>query len=293
LNKLFLVVGIIYLLVGGVLIRISVTTIVDESIPAFEELARKFITPEPPLHLNSGETITARFDVTGTSPERDVVFGITTSSSWNAVRVNSSIINGTFQFEVSRVYIVRKVLANQGGLFTFSWSVNSGNSVLFGAFDATGYTALISNISVNNFQNYALVWGNLPGGIGYLETSRDGDYFFLLYNPNVSGEVVSVEVFMVTGASVSYIESAKGKNQANFTFDVTVEDEYIIVVELPHGGYEVNLRGESTIKYPYQVFGFALALLGAIFAIAGLIIKSKSQTIPSPSNTVSTYNSES
>jgi hypothetical protein len=292
LNKLFLIIGIIYLLVGGVLISISVTTIVDEKIPASEEYARKFITTEPPLHLNPGETVTARLDITGTSPERDVVFGITTSSNWNRVRVNSSIIKGTYQFEVSRVYIVRKVLANDGGLFTFSWSVNSGNSVLFGAFDANGYTTLMSNISVNNFQNYALASGNLPGGTGYLETFRDGDYFFLLLNPNVSGELVFVEVFMVTGASVSYFESARGKNQANFTFGVTDEDEYVIVVELPDGEYEVNLLGELIRIYPYQAFGFALVLLGAIFVIVGLIIKSKTQTNPNP-NTVSTYDSES
>jgi hypothetical protein len=269
LNKLFLIIGIIYLLVGGVLISISVTTIVDEKIPASEEYARKFITTEPPLHLNPGETVTARLDITGTSPERDVVFGITTSSNWNRVRVNSSIIKGTYQFEVSRVYIVRKVLANDGGLFTFSWSVNSGNSVLFGAFDANGYTTLMSNISVNNFQNYALASGNLPGGTGYLETFRDGDYFFLLY-----------------------FESARGKNQANFTFGVTDEDEYVIVVELPDGEYEVNLLGELIRIYPYQAFGFALVLLGAIFVIVGLIIKSKTQTNPNP-NTVSTYDSES
>jgi hypothetical protein len=293
LNKLFLVVGIIYLLVGGILIHISVTTVVDESIPAFDEYARKFIAPEPPLHLSPGETFTARFDVTGTSPERDVVFGITTSSRWNAVRVNSSIIKGTFQFEVSRVYIVRKVLASEGGLFTFSWLVNSGNSVLFGAFDAIGYTALMSNVSVSNFENYALVGGNLPGGTGYLETFRESDHFFLLMNPNVSDEVVSVEVFMVTGASISYYESASGKAQADFTFEVTDEDKYVIIVELPDGGYEVKLWGGLILKYPYQTFGFAFVFLGAIFVLVGLIIKSKSQTIPNPPNSVSTYNSES
>lgn len=131
------------------------------------------------------------------------------------------------------------------------------------------------------------------GGAGYLETPRYSDYFFLLYNPNVSGEVVTVEVIMATGASVSYLESAKGKNQANFTFDVINEDEYVIVVELPDGGYEVNLRGELTIKYPNQRFGFVLVLNGAIIAIVGFIYQSKSQTIPSASNTDSTLNSES
>jgi hypothetical protein len=153
--------------------------------------------------------------------------------------------------------------------------------------------ALISNISVNNFQNYALVWGSLPGGTDYLETSRYDGYFFLLYNPNVSGEVVSFEVVMVTGASVSYLESAKGKNQANFTFDITNEDEYVIVVELPDGGYEVNLQGELTVKYPNQRFGFVSVFNGAIIAIVGLIIKSKSQANPSFSNTVNSHNSES
>lgn len=101
MDKRFLIIGIIVLLGGGVLISISVIPIVDESIPAFDEFSRKFIAPEPPVRFNYGETVTARFDVTGIAPERDVVFGITTSSSWYKVRLNSSIIKETFTAEFS------------------------------------------------------------------------------------------------------------------------------------------------------------------------------------------------
>jgi len=255
LNKVFVVIGIILLIGGGLLATISVTTTIDETLSASEDIARKFLLPDVPLHLPAGETVTATFDVTGTSPQRDILMGITTNSSLDSVLVNSNIVDVTFTAEGFFYYALGTAEADEGGLFTFSWSVDSGAPVLFGAFDTDGYLTATEFLTVETFQNNALVWGSLSDGIGYLEAPKYDDYFFLLLNTNENDEEVTVEVFMVTIAAIPYLDSAKSKTQATFTYDITGEDDYRLVVELPDGVYDVTFHGELAPKHPYQMYG--------------------------------------
>ena len=65
MKKIFVIVDIILVLIGGILSGISRSPSFSESIPAYEDIMSLFISPEPPLHLQSSETITAIFDVSG------------------------------------------------------------------------------------------------------------------------------------------------------------------------------------------------------------------------------------
>ncbi len=279
MNKVFLVIGIILLIGGGFLATISVTTTIDETISASEDIARIFLLPDVPLHLPAGETVTAQFDVTGTSPQRDVLVGLTTNSSLDSVLVNSNIIDVTFPAEGFSYYVLGTAEADEGGLFTFSWSVDSGAPVIFGVFDTNGYLTATEFLTVETFQNNALVWGSLSDGIGYFEASTYDDYFFLLFNTNENDEEVTAEVFMVTIAAIPYIDSAHGTTQATFTVDTTSEEDYRLVVELPAGTYDVTFHSELTPQYPYQLYGFIVLLIGAAIALVGFIVKPKT-TVP-------------
>lgn len=275
MNKAFVVIGIILLIGGGLLAMISVTTAIDETISASEDIARIFLLPDVPLYLPAGETVTARFDVAGTSPQRDILVGLTTNSSLDSVLVNSTIVDVTFTAEGFFVYILGTAEADEGGLFTFSWSVDSGAPVIFGVFDTEGYLAATDSLTVDAFQNNALVWGSLSDGIGYFEASSYDDYFFLLFNTNESDEEVTAEVFMVTIATIPYLDSAQGTTQATFTVDITSEDDYRLVVELPDGVYDITFHGELAPQYPYQLYGFIVLLIGAAITLIGFLAKPK------------------
>jgi hypothetical protein len=277
LNKVFVVIGIILLIGGGLLATISVTTTIDDTPSVSENLARKFLFPDVPLHLPVGETVTTRFDVTGTSPQRDIVVGITTETNLDSVLVNSTIIDEAFTAEGAFIYILGTTEVDEGGLITFSWSVDSGAPVLFGVFDTDGYLTVTDILTNEAFQNNALVWGSLSDGIGYLEAPKYDDYFFLLSNINDSDEEVTAEVFMVTIAAIPYLDSASGTTQATFTYDITSEDDYRLVVELPDGAYDITFHSELASQYPYQIYGLILLLIGGVIALAGFIIKEKPQ----------------
>ena len=279
MNKIFLVIGLIFLLGGGFLAIFSVTTTIDETISADEDIARIFLLPDAPLHLPVGETVTAQFDITGTSPQRDVLLGITTNSSLDSVLVNNTIIDVTFTAEGFFVYILGTTEADEGGLFTFLWFVDSGNPVLFGVFDTAGYMAATDSLTIDAFQNNALVWANLSEGIGFLEAPTYDDYFFLLFNTNESLEEITAEVFMVTIATIPYLDSAQGTTQTTFTVDITSEDDYWFIVELPPGTYDVTFHGELAPQYPYRLYGFIVLLIGAAITLIGFIVKPKT-TVP-------------
>jgi hypothetical protein len=99
LNKVFVVIGIILLIGGGLLATFYITTTIDDTLSASEDIALKILLPDVPLHLPPGETITASFYVTGTPPQRDVLIGITTNSSLDSVLVNSYIVDEAFTAE--------------------------------------------------------------------------------------------------------------------------------------------------------------------------------------------------
>jgi len=205
--------------------------------------------------------------------------GITTNSSLESVLVNSNIVDVTFPAEGFSYYVLETAEADEGGFFTFSWSVDSGSPVLFGIFDTEGYLTATEFLTVETFQNNALVWGSLSDGIGYFEASTYDDYFFLLFNTNDSDEEVTVEVFMVTIAAIPYLDSAQGTTQATFTVDITSEDDYRLVVELPAGTYDVTFHSELAPQYPYQLYGLIVLLIGAAIALVGFIVKPKT-TVP-------------
>ncbi len=275
MNKIFLVIGIIFLIGGGFLAIISVTTTIDETISANENIPRIFMLPDAPLHLPAGETVTAQFDVTGTSPQRDIIMGITTNSSLDSVLVNNTIIDVTFTAEGFFVYILGTTEIDEGGLVNFSWFVDSGNPVLIGVFDTVGYMAATDSLTVDAFQNNALIWARLSDGIGFLEAPKYDDYFFLLFNTNESYEEVTAEAFMVTMASIPYLDGAQGTTQATFNVDITSENDYWFVVELPTGTYDVTFQGELAPQYPYRLYGFIVLLIGAAIALIGFIVKPK------------------
>jgi hypothetical protein len=275
LNKVFVVIGIILLIGGGLLATFYITTTIDDTLSASEDIARKILLPDVPLHLPPGETITASFYVTGTPPQRDVLIGITTNSSLDSVLVNSNIVDETFTAEGFYYYTLGTAEADEGGLFTFTWSVDSGDPVLFGVFDTDGYLTATEFLTVETFQNNALVWGSFSDGIGYLEATKYDDYFFLLLNNNENNEEVTAEVFMFTIAAIPYLDYANGKTQATFTYDITSEDNYRLVVEMPDGTYDVAFHGKLGPKYPYQMYGFIILAIGAIIALIGFVVKSK------------------
>jgi hypothetical protein len=280
MQKIFVIVGIALLLAGVVLSIYSVTTTLDDSFPAFEEFMRMFQAPEQPMHLSSGETVTASIDVSGTPPEDYVVFGVTTSENFNSVAVNSSIFDETFVAGELYAYVVCTAESDEGGLLVFSWSVSQEDSVYFGVFDSEGQMNFWADITSANFETHALLYGNLQEGIGYIVAPKEDTYAFILLNYNEQQEWVTVEVMQVTNASVPYLESAEGKTHAALTYTTTNEDDYIIVIELPDGTYTVSLNAELSPKYPYQVFGFILLAVGAIVTVYGFIAK------PKPSQTV-------
>lgn len=282
MNKAFVVIGILLLLGGGLLAMVSVSTTLDETIPAFDDLPQIFLLPDTPLSLPVGETVTARFDVAGTAPQRDVRIGLTTESLLDSVIMNSSIVDETFTAEGFYVYILGTAEADEGGLFTFSWSVASGASILFGVFDTDGYLIATDLLTIDAFQDNALVWGSLSDGIGYFEASRYDDYFFLLFNTNESDEEVTAEVFQLTIAAIPYLDSAEGTTQATFTYEISSEDDYRLVVELPDGSYEVAAHGELAPHYPYQLYGFLLLGIGAVMALLGFVVKSHTTEYTQP-----------
>jgi hypothetical protein len=258
------------------------TTTIDETMSASEDIARIFLLPDVPLQLPAGETVTSSFDVTGTPPERDILVGITANSSLDSVLVNSHIVDETFTAEGFFYYDLGTAEADEGGLFTFSWSVDSGTPVFFGVFDTEGYLTATSILTIEAFENNALVWDSLSDGIGYLESPHYDDYFFLLLNTNANDEEVTVEVFMVTLAAIPYLDSTHGTTQVTFTYDVTSEDDYRLVVELPDGAYDVNFHSELAPEYPYQMYGFILLLIGAVIALAGFLVKTRAVEFSQP-----------
>jgi hypothetical protein len=282
MNKAFVVIGILLLLGGGLLAMISISTTIDETIPAFDDLPQIFLLPETSLSLPVGETVTARFDISGTAPQRDVRIGLTTESLLDSVLMNSSIVDETFTAEGFYVYILGTAEADEGGLFTFSWFVASGAPVLFGVFDTDGYLIATDLLTIDAFQDNALVWGSLSDGIGYFEASMYDDYFFLLFNTNESDEEVTAEVFQLTIAAIPYLDSTEGTTQATFTYDISSKDDYRLVVELPDGAYEVAAHGELAPHYPYQLYGFLLLGIGAIIALLGFLVKSQTAEYTQP-----------
>jgi len=275
MQKVFVAAGIALLLIGVVLSAYSTTTTLDDSFPALEGFIRIFQAPEEPLHLSSGETVTASFDVSDTPPEENVLFGVTTSENFNSVAVNHSIFNETFIAGELFVYVVNTALSNEGGLFVFSWSVSQGDSVYFGVFDSEGHVNFWADRTAANFEMHALLYGNLSEGVGYIIAPKDDTYAFILLNGNEQAEWVTVEVMQITNASVPYLVSAEGKTHATLTYTTTTEDDYVIVTELPDGTYTVNLHAELRSTYPYQVFGFILLAVGVIATLYGFIAKLK------------------
>jgi len=275
MNRVLVLIGVV-LLAGGVVLAlplIAVTTTIDETIAASEDFARIFLLPDVPLHLPVGEMVTARFEVSGTAPQEDVLIGLTTNSSLTSVLVNSAIIDDDFTAEGFTYYELGTAEVDEGGLLTFSWFVDSGNPVFFGVFDTDGYLTAVSLLTVEGFQDNALVWGSLSDGIGYVKASRYDDYFFIVVNSSESAEDVTVEVFMVTEAAIPYLESAEGTTQATFTEGITSEDDYRLIVELPDGAYTVAVHGELAPKYPYQLYGVLLLGIGVVVMVIGVLVK--------------------
>jgi len=282
MQNVFVIAGIALLLTGVVLSVYSTTTTLDDSFPALEEFMRIFQAPEEPLHLSSGETVTASFNVSDTPPEENVLFGVTTSEDFNSVAVNRSIFDETFIAGELYVYVVNTALSDEGGLFVFSWSVSQGDSVYFGVFDSEGHVNFWADRTAANFEMHALLYGNLSEGVGYIVAPKEDTYAFILLNGNEQAEWVTVEVMQITNASVPYLVSAEGKTHATLTYTTTTEDDYVIVTELPDGTYTVSLHAELSSTYPYQVFGFILLVAGAVATVYGFIAK------PKPSSTVVT-----
>ncbi len=287
LNKILVIIGILLLIVGGLVATLSVTTTIDETLSASEDIARKILLPDVPLSLPSGETVTARFSVTGTVPQRAVRMGMIRNASLASVLANSSLIDETFTAEGFFYYTVGTAEAGEGGLFTFSWVVDSGSPVLFGVFDTEGYLNATDFLTVATFQDNALVWGNLPNGIGYLEAPQADDYFFLLLNPTATDETVTTQVFMVTIAAIPFLESTQSTTDATLTYTIPQEDDYRIVVELPDGVYNVTFHAELAPTYPYQLYGMLIAGIAVLLIIAGVLIKLQSQTRPNASSQIS------
>jgi hypothetical protein len=283
LNKILVIIGILILIGGGFVATLSVTTSIDDTLSASEDIARKILLPDAPLSLPAGETVTARFTVTGTVPERAIRMGVTTDASLAPVLANSTLIDETFVADGFFYYTLDTAEAGEGGLFTFSWSVDSGAPVLFGVFDTEGYLNATAFLTVDTFQANALVWGNLPEGIGYLETPYADDYFFLLLNPAATAETVTTQVFMVTVAAFPYLESAQSPTDATFSYTIPRDDDYRVVVELPDGTYNVTFHAELAPTYPYQLYGAVIAVIGAVLIVAGVLIKPKPQIRPSAS----------
>ncbi len=281
MNKVLVLIGVI-LLAGGVVLAlplISVTTTIDETIAASEDFARIFLLPDVPLHLPAGETVTARFQVSGTAPEEEVLVGLTTNASLYSVLVNDTIIDDAFTAEGFTYYELGTAEVDEGGLLTFTWSVDSGAPVFFGVFDTDGYLTAVSLLTIEGFQDNALVWGSLSDGIGYFKASIYDDYFFILVNHSESAEDVTVEVFMVTEAAIPYLERAEGAAQATFTEAITSEDDYRLVVELPDGAYTVTVHGKLAPKYPYQLYGVLLLGIGVVVMVIGVLVRPR----PAPS----------
>jgi hypothetical protein len=263
-------------LVGGLLAMMSITPSFDESIPAYDDIMSIFFAPDPSLHLQSGETITTRFDVSGTPPGDEIVFGITTVTDFTSVLVNYTVFDEIVTIDSYWVEILETTESDEGGLIVFSWDVNGNDYVYFGVFDTEGYLNLWDGeITIDNFEDYALVYGNLQSGIGYIQTAYYDDYFFLLLNNNSVEETVTVEVLQVTIAHVPYLDSASSTTQASITYETRTEDDYIVVVELPVGAYSVSLHGELDATYPYQLYGFILVGVGIVVLVYGVIAKPK------------------
>jgi hypothetical protein len=288
LKKIFVLVGVILILFGGLLSIISITPSFNESITAYDDIMSLFISPDPPLHLQSSETITANFDVSGTPPNDEIVFGVTTVSDINSVLINGSIIDETFTIDEFWVEVLDTAESDEGGLLVFSWEVSSSDNVYFGVFDTEGYLSFFDGeITISNFEYFALVYGNLQDGIGYIKTAYYDDYFFLLLNNNPIEEIVTVEVLQVTIASVPYLESSGGTTQASVTYQTQTEDEYVIIVELPVGTYSVALTGELDSTYPYQMYGVLIVVAGILVLAYGVIVKPKSfSAVPNPAPSI-------
>jgi hypothetical protein len=287
LNKILVIIGILMLIGGGLVATLSVTTTIDETLSASEDIARKILLPDVPLSLPAGEAVTARFTVTGTTPERAIRMGVTTNASLAPVLANSSIIDETFVAEGFFYYTLDTAEAGEGGLFTFSWSVDSGAPVLFGVFDTDGYLNVTAFLTVETFQANALVWGNLPNGIGYLEAPHSDDYFFLLLNPSAMDETVTTTVFMVTVAAIPFLDSVQSTSEATVSYTIPRDDDYRVVVELPDGAYTVTFHAELAPTYPYQLYGVISAVIGVVLIVGGVLIKPKSQIRPSAPSRIS------